>query len=168
MIKLNLGCANDIKSGYINIDKFHSHPNVLVKDVRNLEEYRGKQVSEIYASDIVEHMGFEEAVKAVTHWCDILSSGGRIYIQTIAIESLTEALQKGYWNIGNFNAKLFAGRGWVDGVSRDHDWHKCAFSTNSMKELLTKNNVKIDTCATDPASPTRMANLNMKIWGTKQ
>ena len=47
-MKLNLGCAKDIKDGYLNIDVY-DHPLVKTADVRILSFIESQSVEEIYA-----------------------------------------------------------------------------------------------------------------------
>lgn len=167
-IKLNLGCANDIKQGYINIDKFHEDEDVVVMDVRDISAFSGENVTEIYASDVLEHLPFDDATKALGHWIDILSVSGKIYIKTICITSQIDALISGIWDLKMFNAKLFAGVGWVDGVTRDHDYHKSCFSPEYIRNFLKSKNLKIEKEKIDQPNPQSKANLNMEFWAIKQ
>lgn len=167
-LKLNLGCANDIKDGYINIDKYHKDPRVQVFDVRDISSFKEKNVVEIYASDVIEHFEFQDAVKIIKHWVDVLSSGGKLYIKTICIKTQIESLLKGYWSLQTFNAKLFAGKGWVDGVSRDHDFHKCALDVDFLKSLLQDNDMVIQNVEVDEPYQGRATNLNMSITAIKK
>lgn len=167
MIKLNLGCANDVKEGYVNIDLFHTNPKVEILDVRNISKFKDQEVVEIFASDVIEHLGFQDAVRAVAHWVNILARGGRMLIQTTCISSQIDALLAGHWDLPTFNAKVFAGKGWIDGVSRDQDWHKSAFTLEFLVKLLENNGMQIEKTSVDQYTPGRTANLNMSIWAKK-
>jgi hypothetical protein len=171
-IKLNLGCANDIRTGYVNIDMYSRSPNVVEYDVRKINDAShfcgpDEYIEEIYASDIVEHLEYNDAITSVKNWCSILNTGGKLYIKTINLVELVSALENGYWDLKMFNAKLFAGKGWIDGVSRGQDFHKCAFTMHEMVRVLERQGMKIISNTTAKAEPGRQANINFEIWAEK-
>lgn len=51
---LNLGCGNDIRDGFINIDLFNENPNVVYMDIRSLD-LPNNSADLILASDILEY-----------------------------------------------------------------------------------------------------------------
>jgi len=53
-ILLNLGCGRDVRAGFINIDLFSDHPQVVNMDIRKLE-FADNTVDFILASDVLEH-----------------------------------------------------------------------------------------------------------------
>ena len=80
MKKLNLGCGNDIKEGYINLDKFK---NPRVDIVHNLEKFpypfKDNYFDEIFASKVLEHINipFDMIMK---EWVRITKNKGIIKI----------------------------------------------------------------------------------------
>lgn len=84
--KLNLGCGNDIRDGYINIDKYSNidSDDVLKADVENLP-FEKESVDEILALDIYEHISHIKSLSLLQHWSSILKSGGKLTIQSPAI-----------------------------------------------------------------------------------
>lgn len=171
MTKLNLGCANDIKQGYMNIDLYHDDPKVYIMDVRDLSFFRDPDcdriIEEIYASDILEHLEYNDAIKALKMWIKLLKTGGKLFIKTINIEEQIRALQNGFWDLKTFNAKLFAGKGWVDGESRDHDFHKCALTPKLVSDIMIDNGMSVESIQLDEATQNRPQNINFSIWGKK-
>lgn len=170
-MKLNLGCAKDIKEGYINIDVY-DHPLVKKADVRDLSFVENESVEEIYAKDILEHMSYTDGEKALKEWARVLKPGGKIFIQTINLEKQIEAYQRGIWSINNFNYMLFAGVNWVNESPKCEDFHKCAYDTKSIQFLLEKNNINIENIEYDEIDEIllinpRSHNLNLMIWAKK-
>lgn len=84
MIKINAGCAEDIKEGYINID-LHPEEYPLIKDkilpadVRNMP-FKDNTVDEVYASHIIEHFNYKDAILCLIEWCRILKTGGQLTV----------------------------------------------------------------------------------------
>ncbi len=56
MIKLNIGCGEKILDGYINIDKFQKHKDVLNIDIEKGLPYKDKSIDEILLSHTLEHL----------------------------------------------------------------------------------------------------------------
>jgi hypothetical protein len=170
-MKLNLGCAKDIKEGYINID-IYDHPLVKKADVRDLSFIENESVEEIYAKDILEHMSYMDGEKALKEWTRVLKPGGKIFIQTINLEKQIEAYLKGVWSINDFNYMLFAGANWVDESPKCEDFHKCAYDSKSIRSLLEKNNINLENIEYDEIDRVlitnpRSHNLNLMITGIK-
>lgn len=78
--KINLGCGNDIRSGYINVDCRATSPSVVVADVLHLPAYL-VGAEEILAIDVLEHLSHLDTVKALSHWRSRLVDGGRLIVQ---------------------------------------------------------------------------------------
>ena len=56
-IKLNLGCGNDIKKGYINIDKYPKNKDVMKLDLDNIPfPFKDNSIDCIYMEDTFEHL----------------------------------------------------------------------------------------------------------------
>jgi predicted SAM-dependent methyltransferase len=172
MIKLNLGCAQDIKDDYINID-LYDHPLVKKADVRDLSFLQDKSVDEIYAKDVLEHIPLIDGKKAVKEWSRVLKSGGKIFIQTINIDKQLEAYSKGVWSIEDLNHMIFAGLNWVNQKSKCEDFHKCAYNSTILTQILELNNIKVENIEYDQIDQDlvinpRSHNLNLMIYGVKK
>jgi len=171
-IKLNLGCAKDIKPGYLNID-LYDHPQVKKCDVRDLSFLDNNSVDEIFAKDIIEHMSFSDVKKAIKEWVRVLKPNGIIFIQTINIEKQIEAFKNGVWSIEDFNHMVFAGVNWVGEDPKCEDFHKCAFTKELLTRLLSENGVVVTDIREDQidgalkVSP-RSHNLNVMMTGKKE
>ena len=78
MVKLNIGCGNDYKKGYINIDISPAvKTDVLIKSEGEIAE-RFKGVDEIYCSKTFPY--FKDQHKILIDWWYILRVGGIIKI----------------------------------------------------------------------------------------
>lgn len=117
MIKINLGCGNDIKEGYINLDARKTHPSVVVGDVTNISQYPNNHFDEILAKDIYEHVTFRQSKSLLSHWVSKLKPGGKITIITPCIRDIIKGFQK-YDNdismLEHYINKLFGGQGYKE------------------------------------------------------
>lgn len=171
LIKLNLGCAKDIKEGYVNIDTCAFNEKVTEMDIRNLQ-YKNSTVDEIYAKDIIEHMPFQESIECLEKWCNLLKPNGSIFIQTICFDSFIESYSLKIWDINTINYMLFAGINWVDGVTRNEDFHKSIYNKEILEKVLIKNNcsilkVEFDLIDKNLIDNPYCHNLNIKINARK-
>lgn len=79
MIKLNLGCGNDIKEGYINYDYKPINDKVKIINLNNNElPYDNNSVDEIILSHILEHLDYPHIFLFEAH--RVLKKGGVLKI----------------------------------------------------------------------------------------
>jgi len=81
-MKLNLGCGDDIREGWINIDLA---PGPGVDRVWNLEEtplpYEDGTIDEIFASHVIEHLYPHQWHELIRDFHRMLRPGGRLEIR---------------------------------------------------------------------------------------
>jgi hypothetical protein len=68
---------------------------------------------------------------------------------------------------------LFAGKNWVDGVSKSEDFHKSVYSAELLNKILNENNFLIQSCEFDKIDHQllfnpKSHNLNIKINAIKK
>ena len=80
-IRLNIGCDRTQISGFIGVD-FNPdvHPDV-VADAKELP-YEDNTVDEIYASHVLEHLTWDDGMKALKEWYRVLKPGGMLTVAT--------------------------------------------------------------------------------------
>ena len=83
-MKLNVGCARNIKEGYINIDLCpEDYPEVqdqITKaDALHLP-YDDESIDEIWAEHFIEHLTYMEAEYALIEWERVIKNGGKLII----------------------------------------------------------------------------------------
>lgn len=172
MIKLNLGCGPDVKDGFINIDLCPLDSRVVVQDIKNLS-FEDESVDEIYAKDIIEHMSLDETKDAIKNWSKICKKGAKLFIQTICWDSIIKAYFANVWDLETVIYMLFAGKNWVDGVSKSEDFHKSVYSAELLNKILNENNFLIQSCEFDKIDRQllfnpKSHNLNIKINAIKK
>lgn len=172
-IKLNLGCAMDLKKGFVNVDLFHTNPNVKIADVAKLDFVKNGEADMVYAKDVLEHMPMPKAKQAIKEWSRVLKKGGTIFIQTTNIKRQLRALQQGVWDLDTFNYMLFGGKGYVDGKARYHDYHHSVFTDEWLIQQLKSvgiSVIKVQFDEIDQAlrNDPRCHNLNIYLHGVKK
>jgi autotransporter strand-loop-strand O-heptosyltransferase len=84
--KLNLGCGNDIKPGYINVDKYNNTGNVDYQwDLGKLEVPDG-DLDEIYLAHVFEHIGINDIYAVVEEWRRALKPNGDLILRLPNLE----------------------------------------------------------------------------------
>lgn len=85
-VKLNLGCGNDIRPGYINVDKYNNTGLVDHRwDLGKLEVPDG-YLDEIYLVHVFEHIGINDIYSVVEEWKRALKPKGDLIIRVPNLE----------------------------------------------------------------------------------
>jgi len=79
-IKLNLGCGDDRREEYINIDLYSNNCDVKM-DIAKLQ-YEDNYVDEILSYHVIEHVDFQQAARVLAEWYRVLKHGGRLHLET--------------------------------------------------------------------------------------
>lgn len=90
-MKLNLGCGNDYRQGYVNVDLRTDCETDLVSDVTKLP-YEDGEVDEILALDLLEHFPVFRTLDILSEWRRVLKLGGLLAIKVPNLEELSKAL----------------------------------------------------------------------------
>jgi predicted SAM-dependent methyltransferase len=139
-LKLHVGCGDIIKEGYLNLDLRQTHPSVIVADIRTLP-YR--DVDEIFACDVLEHVSHFETASVIQHWYDILRPGGKLFIQSPCLELVCKfALEATTIEQKEMAlARIFAGKGYMENEHKnaldplllDHYFKQAGFDISKAK-----------------------------------
>jgi len=132
-MRLNLGCGNDIRKGFINLD-IRSLKDVMVCDVSNdkeMKRYRG--ADEILALDILEHFPREEARRVLKMWIELLRPGGMITIRCPDFRHVMTLPQSDE----RTELLLYGGQDYPE------NFHKCGFTVATLTKLLEDNGLGV-------------------------
>ncbi len=132
-IKLNLGCGEEIKSNYINIDKYNDKADLRI-DVCNLKRFRDNSVSEILASHILQHIPRSLTKNALREWYRVLEDNGTIKIRVPNFE-----LYLKQWLNSNSDYRYDLGLCHILGYEREGYPHYNGFTPEKIKMLLTES-----------------------------
>lgn len=93
-VKLNLGCGQDIRKNYLNVDLYIEDKNVIRGDFVNLNGFgiKDNSVDEILAVNIIQLIPMNALGKIIHHWSTKLKSDGEIFIQAPSAESIGNML----------------------------------------------------------------------------
>lgn len=79
-IRLNLGCGNDLRIGYINSDLYNNKANESFDS--SALPYFDNSVDEILAYHLIEHFPYRKALNTLAEWYRALKVGGKLRIET--------------------------------------------------------------------------------------
>jgi len=136
-VKLNLGCGNDIKEGFVNIDMFNNISGVdLVANIIDLP-YVDKSVDYIYSGHSLEHIEIPKITAALKNWNRILKKDSILEIEVPDLEWslkrwLNETDQNKYVNL----ELIFGNQDYLG------DFHYAGFTRGSLKVLLEEHDFK--------------------------
>lgn len=140
-VKLNLGCGNDIKSGYINIDKYNNTGKVDHQWDLGKIEMDDNSVDEIFTSHVFEHIPINDVYGVLEEWERVLKVGGKIVMRLPNLE--TE--MKIWLNIPD-DKKWFEVHRIFGGQSYKGNTHFSGHNPQSLKMLIERFNFKVKKC----------------------
>ena len=101
--RLNLGCADDIKKGYLNVDVHPYNQHVAVVDLRQEWPWDDSSVSEILAFDIIEHL--PDKIHTMNEMWRVLRPKGLVHITVPSTEgpgAFQDPTHVSFWNERSF------------------------------------------------------------------
>lgn len=112
-MRLNLGCGNDVRLNYINIDKVAVTPDVRHGDFRNLNSagIQNDSVEEILAIDIIQYIPLHELELTVNNWLEKLKTGGTVYLESTDSNMLGMMIAYSQVSLEVFNKILYNNQG---------------------------------------------------------
>jgi len=154
-IHLHLGCGKEILDGFINIDKYFKHNQVLQCDMMHLP-FTENSVDTIYSSHSLEHLPIRPANATLCHWQKVLRKGGMLYIAVPDLEEVCSIMadpnvsEEAKWDW--YVYVLFGYQIDVDSKADSCDaslpidqgqFHTTGFTKNRLNTLLSKTGFEI-------------------------
>ena len=137
-VKINLGCGNDIRVGYINVDKYNNTGNVDHQwDLSKLEVEDGS-VDEIYTSHVFEHIEINDVYTVLEEWERALRVGGTIVMRLPDLEREVKI-----WLDAPADRKWFEVHRIFGSQSHEGNTHFSGHSKDSLKYLIERFNFKV-------------------------
>ena len=131
-MKLNIGCGEDIRKGFVNIDIIESVNPDLVLDLYNeslLTKFEPGSIGLIFAQDILEHFEKYHAEQLVKDFYALLCDKGKLVVRVPDFDAIVNAGHESSLAIWY----LFGGQ-----ADRNR-CHRYAYTPKSLMELLTAN-----------------------------
>jgi hypothetical protein len=92
-VRLNLGCGEDVRPGYTNVDLRPTHPDVKIVDLSAFPwPFEDGSAEEILMLDFLEHFPYRETERILIECHRVLRAGGALVIQVPDAEHLALAL----------------------------------------------------------------------------
>ncbi|MCX6153153.1 MAG: glycosyltransferase [Candidatus Kapabacteria bacterium] len=159
---LNLGCGNDFKEGFINIDLYSKDPGIVKMDVRELD-LPDSCADLVFASDILEHISHREIDDTLFEWSRVLKPGAEIIIRCPSLKLQMNAYLSGAWDADIASYMIFGGQ------TNRGDYHCVGFDQQSLTAHL--NNAGFEVIYSeelDIPQDQGYINLNMVVHGRKR
>jgi len=111
-MRLNLGCGNDIRSGYVNVDLLpagqNAPHNYKQGDMRTLDWLtENDTVEEIVALDCLEYVENNVTDDMLVNWVTKLQKNGTLKILIPDCYSVAKAFAQGQLNINEYSQIIF-------------------------------------------------------------
>lgn len=88
-MRLNLGCGNDIREGYVNVDFRQIDPRVVIVDLSKFPwPFEDQSADEILMLDLLEHFPYAQTKLILLECYRVLRSDGTVVIQVPDMEIL--------------------------------------------------------------------------------
>jgi len=162
-LKLNLGCGDDVKAGYINVDIRKTKPNVLMLDLEKdlLKVFPDNSVEEIIAKDVIEHVSWRRVEDLLRDIHRVLKSNGRIYIQVPDLEAIAKKVILNpnfkYGELSGYKAISY----WIyGGQDYEYNFHKSGFTISTLRGILEQIGFIVEDIKNDGGS-------NIVCWARK-
>jgi len=192
-MKINLGCGNDVRSGYVNVD-YRPIPQVKVVDLSKIPwPFEDKSADEILALDFLEHFPYKLAIPILDEVYRILKFGAFVDIQCPDLMECSRAASFEHpflcnrcgWEfpISDTRADLFicknCKQGWKEialaaahrlygGQDYEGNWHFNAFTPLLLRRILDPMGFgKIEDIQLNENGETYRQNWNFKIRAYK-
>lgn len=134
--RLDIGCGNHLKEGFIGIDPFIDHPNVIKTSMDALP-FEDNSVDEIYSSHALEHIGKYHVPPTLREWYRVLKPTGHIELHVPDLKwCVLNWLMKGEptdWNLDTiFGNQEHAG-----------EYHRTGFTVESLRNYVAQAGFKV-------------------------
>ena len=129
-MKLHIGPGNTYLPGWINVDIFSNVRADIYSSALALP-YERETFELIYASHVLEHFSRHMILAALTHWRDLLSSGGILRLAVPDFEAVCLYYLRTR-ELKNIMGLLYGGQ------DNDLNVHKVSFDQYTLTEMLEK------------------------------
>lgn len=139
-LKLYIGCGNDKRAGWINIDADKAFRPDILADAKDLSHLGDGAADELECCHLFEHLTYSDAIEAIKEWHRILRTGGRLFIELPDFKKCAEIIYKNE----NKDAVYYAMMGLFGQIPGDmskvsvYQLHKYGWTFEGLSEELEK------------------------------
>lgn len=135
-MKLNLGCGDDIREGYVNVDFRKTHPSVMEVDLSKFPwSFADDSSSEIMMLDFLEHFPYRLTDQILLECYRILVPSGQLVVQVPDSRHLMHALtQSGTYLCNRCGTTMYG----LESGEWVHHCPKCGQSDDDISEAAMK------------------------------
>jgi predicted SAM-dependent methyltransferase len=141
-VRLNLGCKNVPREGYVNVDLYWDNSAVVIDDARILEKFHDGCASEVYASHVLEHIPFRHVPTALANWRRVLRDGGAVEVIVpnieISVRKWLAALDADAPDLWEFRSHCIWGQQTDPG-----EFHYWGYTEKSLREVFEAYGFKV-------------------------
>ena len=130
--KLNVGCGQDKRPGYLNIDVDTAcDPDILIVD-NDLSMLPRAYFGEVLAHDVLEHIPHASTMWALLDWAFHLADGGELVLQTSYVFGVIDRMRatRTFENDYNWSKCLFGNQ------AHPGDFHHYGFTETTLRVFL--------------------------------
>lgn len=133
MLKLNIGCGLNYKSGYVNID---SYDNTVADEIMSTQDlrYENSSVDLIESYQLIEHLGYMNTILTIGECFRVLKNKSSIMIEASDIDKTFEI----YLKNTNHSQKAVI-LNWIFGTLAKGYEHKFCFPAGMLRKLLIES-----------------------------
>jgi len=80
-MKVFLGCSQNIRPGWLNVDLYPRSETVIKDDARTLATFRDGSITELESLHLIEHISHRDVPKMLRHWRRAMAPGGKLSVE---------------------------------------------------------------------------------------
>lgn len=134
--RLNIGCGQDIRVGYINADMYPGDERVQQANILELP-FPDNSFDEVLALDIVEHVSWRKVPQALSQIARVLKPTGKAEIRVPELDALLELRRAGRMTDTEYVRRIFGDQG------HPGDFHAAGFTQKTFLDSLSKAGLKV-------------------------
>lgn len=80
-MRVFLGCSNNIRKDWVNVDLFPVSKEVVQDDARKLSKFKPASVETIESLHLLEHISHKDVPAMFVRWLEVLVPGGKVVVE---------------------------------------------------------------------------------------
>ncbi len=127
--RLHLGCGDEYRPGWVNVDMYDTSVADVVGDVIDLP-FESGSIDQIEADHLLEHFDYVHCRYVLSEWFRVLRKGGNLVLETPDISAAFKSL------ISSRTRSRVGEIQWIYGIDSPGLQHRTGFTFTILKDLL--------------------------------